>query len=566
MSANVALSETFDQWRVKTNEMLVMTQIDGSPNFVKLTNATDSSSNTTGSVITAGGLGIAKSVTIGQNLTAHGNIHANGNITADGNIVLGSADTDTVSFGADIISNIIPDANTTYHLGNTGQYWANAYVQSMHLTQSTGVAAPALVIDSNHLTHSTITIDAEQTTANVIQLDADNLTTASALTVSDGSALTSTRKSVAVIQSSTSATGATALSVESLGGPTGIYLDKNYSSVAAATVYGAQIDLDQTAASGEATINTTGLDIDVNSAGGGSRVGTAIGVKSVIAPSGTALTKYAGIFTGGNTGFGTTSPDAMVDIESTTAQLRLSYDTDSATLFTVSSGGALTIDSATTISGATTISSAATLSSTLAVTGTSTLAAVTASGVITAGNIGANTSSITSGSALDVLGAIAFSSEQAAPTTVANRGFLYIDASGNLYFKNQAGVETNMVAAASGASTIAVNAFTAQQYFNDYQLTSGASVAWDLDAAQVAYLTLGHNATMANPTNQQAGGVYILRITQGSAVKTVSWGTSYKWPGAAAPTMTATAGAVDIVTFTSDGTNMFGSFSGSQNF
>ena len=123
-----------------------------------------------------------------------------------------------------------------------------------------------------------------------------------------------------------------------------------------------------------------------------------------------------------------------------------------------------------------------------------------------------------------------------------------------------------MVAAASGASTVAVNAFTAQQYFNDYQLTSGASVAWDLDAAQVAYLTLGHNAIMANPTNQQAGGVYILRITQPSAPKTVSWGTSYKWPGAAAPTMTAIAGAVDIVTFTSDGTNMFGSFSGSQNF
>ena len=51
MSANVALTETFDQWRVKTNELLVMTQTDGSPNFVKLTNTTDSSSNTTGSIM-----------------------------------------------------------------------------------------------------------------------------------------------------------------------------------------------------------------------------------------------------------------------------------------------------------------------------------------------------------------------------------------------------------------------------------------------------------------------------------------------------------------------------------
>ena len=55
MSANVALSETFDQWRVKTNELLVMTQTDGSPNFVKLTNTTNATSNTTGSFITAGG-------------------------------------------------------------------------------------------------------------------------------------------------------------------------------------------------------------------------------------------------------------------------------------------------------------------------------------------------------------------------------------------------------------------------------------------------------------------------------------------------------------------------------
>ncbi len=78
MSANVALTETFDQWRVKTNELLVMTQTDGSPNFVKLTNATDSTSNTTGSIITAGGVGIAKKLYVGNNLNVGGVITGNG--------------------------------------------------------------------------------------------------------------------------------------------------------------------------------------------------------------------------------------------------------------------------------------------------------------------------------------------------------------------------------------------------------------------------------------------------------------------------------------------------------
>ena len=97
-------------------------------------------------------------------------------------------------------------------------------------------------------------------------------------------------------------------------------------------------------------------------------------------------------------------------------------------------------------------------------------------------------------------------------------------------------------------------------------MTSGTSVSWNANTAQVATLTLGHNATVATATNQKAGGVYIMRVTQAAAAKTLAWSTGYKWPGNTAPTMSDTAGAVDIFTFTSDGTYMYGSFSGSQNY
>jgi len=135
-----------------------------------------------------------------------------------------------------------------------------------------------------------------------------------------------------------------------------------------------------------------------------------------------------------------------------------------------------------------------------------------------------------------------------------------------LIFMNQAGTQTNLSAAASGASLVAENAFTRQQYFDDQALTSETTVSWNANTAQVATLNLGHNATVANATNHKSGGTYILRVTQNTSPKTLAWSTGYKWPGNTAPIMTATGGAVDVFTFVSDGTYMYGSFSGSQNF
>ena len=544
MSANVALSETFDQWRVKTNELLVMTQTDGSPNFVKLTNATDSTTNTTGSIITAGGVGVAKSMTIGQNLNVHGNIHANGAISADGNLTLGDAATDAVSFNADINSSFIPDANVTFNLGSSTQQWANLFIETVRATQATDSGAPAIVIDSDDVDVQAVTLTANQTTANVFQLDAGTLTTGAAMVVNDASSDTSARKVVAIVQDHVDGYQSTALDIQSDGGRKGIFLDKNYTNILGASVFGMQVDLDQTAASGTATINVTGVDIDASGAGGGTNVGTAIGIKSVV--GGTAATKYAGVFTGGNTGFGTTTPDAMVEIESSGAQIKL-YD---------GSSGGVTF---------TTAGSVLTLGGTL--TATSYTGPVAASAnITTTADIGANTASITTNSALDVKGAVALSHEMVAPSNVANTGFLFANTDGALVFMNRSGTQLNLSAAASGASTTEQNAFTAQQFFDDQALTSAATVSWNANTAQVATLTLGHNVTVANATNHQSGGVYIMRVTQNTAPKTLAWSTGYKWPGNTAPVMTATGGAIDVFTFVSDGTYMYGSFSGSQNF
>ena len=138
---------------------------------------------------------------------------------------------------------------------------------------------------------------------------------------------------------------------------------------------------------------------------------------------------------------------------------------------------------------------------------------------------------------------------------------------GHIYWRSNEIAETEIsAAAAAGASVSEQNAWTASQYFDDQALTSAATVSWNANTQQVATLTLGHNATIANATNQASGGVYIMRVTQPATPKTVAWSSGYKWPANTAPTMTATAAAVDIFTFISDGTYMYGSFSGSQNF
>lgn len=68
-------------------------------------------------------------------LTTTGNATIGGNVTIAGNITVGDANTDTISFAADVISNIIPDATNTYNLGSAAKEW-----KDLHLSNSARIA------------------------------------------------------------------------------------------------------------------------------------------------------------------------------------------------------------------------------------------------------------------------------------------------------------------------------------------------------------------------------------------------------------------------------------------
>ena len=95
--------------------------------------------------------------------------------------------------------------------------------------------------------------------------------------------------------------------------------------------------------------------------------------------------------------------------------------------------------------------------------------------------------------------------------------------------------------------------------FSKGTLTDTATITWDLNVATAASITLGGNRALSNPTNIVDGGTYTLIVTQDSTgSRTLSYGTSYKWAGGSPPVLSTAAGAVDVLTFIANGSNMLG--------
>jgi hypothetical protein len=90
--------------------------------------------------------------------------------------------------------------------------------------------------------------------------------------------------------------------------------------------------------------------------------------------------------------------------------------------------------------------------------------------------------------------------------------------------------------------------------------TSGGTTSWDMDLGDVAAVTAATgNTTFGAPTNLRIGGNYVLRFTQDPAVaRTITWDAVFKWDAGAAPVLSTALSAVDILSFWSDGTNMYG--------
>lgn len=133
---------------------------------------------------------------------------------------------------------------------------------------------------------------------------------------------------------------------------------------------------------------------------------------------------------------------------------------------------------------------------------------------------------------------------------------------------------TGDVTISTGSATVGTRVAvlnTAQQYTRAHNfaataltITSG-TIPWDLSQNQVATLTVTTNSTMNTPTNPQAGATYVLIVTQGTGgSNTLSFSTAYKFPAGIAPVLSTGSSQVDVLSFVSNGTVLYGV--ASQNF
>ena len=99
---------------------------------------------------------------------------------------------------------------------------------------------------------------------------------------------------------------------------------------------------------------------------------------------------------------------------------------------------------------------------------------------------------------------------------------------------------------------------TGTGYSPNIALTDAATVAWNTALGQVATFTfVSTNRTIGAPTNIVDGGFYALKVVQNAGGNTLTWNSVFKWAGGSAPTLSTAAGAIDIFTFESNGTNLY---------
>ena len=255
--SNVAVTDTFDTWRIRTNEVnttlnqateditantIVLrddnsnyTANQASLNTISVIHGTSTSAVTVTSALAADATKASIYTTGGVKALLKSIFSADVDIAEDltvsGNTVLGSAITDQLTVTATLASNVVPTTNNSSHLGNTSFQFAEGHFQKTTMVGNGSEGGNTLGITTTAATNTSVSM-----TNNA-------LTSGSLLQVSSASTDATARDLVKVTQSgdATSSAGLTVLNLTHASGR-GLYID----STDADGKYSLEINADQT--------------------------------------------------------------------------------------------------------------------------------------------------------------------------------------------------------------------------------------------------------------------------------------------------------------------------------
>ncbi len=263
--SNVAVTDTFDTWRIRTNEVnttlnqateditantIVLrddnsnyTANQASLNTISVIHGTTTSAvvvtsalpadSTKASIYTTGGVkALQKSI-------FSADVDISEDLVVSGNTTLGSSSSDEFTVTATLSSNVIPTSNNTNHLGTTIKQYAETHFQKQTM------------IGSGTESTNTLGITTTAATNTSVSMTNNALTSGSLLQISSSSTDATARDLVKVTQSgdATSSAGLTALNLTHASGR-GLYID----STDADGKYSLEINADQ-ATTNAITIN-----------------------------------------------------------------------------------------------------------------------------------------------------------------------------------------------------------------------------------------------------------------------------------------------------------------------
>lgn len=89
--------------------------------------------------------------------------------------------------------------------------------------------------------------------------------------------------------------------------------------------------------------------------------------------------------------------------------------------------------------------------------------------------------------------------------------------------------------------------------------TVSGTTTWDANSGAIATVTAGAGNTTMGAVSNLKTSTYLLKVTQdGTGSRLITWNAIFRWSAGVAPVLSTAASAVDVISFYSDGTNLYG--------